>query len=844
MMKVKRRLLAFFFSVLMIWQGFFFAEAEGEDFAVSVSTEMLSSEREEIENPDLMNGDDRNREAEDISSSNGIESNERDLDEEKRSLDEGYIEEDGMQGGAILPEENALPTEEENNVQAVRADHAIIKEEPALFSKEPVNGKIQKVKDTGGADHYLLEYVIRFNAKKYSAKLDEYNAFEVQDILNVGTESGGHRLKFFDPKILNSGFRVEKPEKYMPSYRRGVWRSGWYKKGTDGKEVFEAAEDDTEHRGQFYELLDNAEEINPDDIIPADPYLGYNSWNDDAKSFRNTYYNFSSHGGFELRYFVEIDEIPVNGAKYTNKAKLYDVNNDSTLADIDSDYTVTDKSGSFQNDGVKIVIKKTDREGKALEGAEFLLSGKNASFEMEVRSNKDGIAEFPRLLQRDYKIEEMNPPEGYFLDRRVYEVKKELFNTNSTVLLTIANDRLDSDHRNIIVEKRWLLEPHCPPDDNIVPPPKAFRPSSFFTVENPFSEDANEEINGLEDTEEKTESQLENIVADAVDSEVPEDQSEEEWNRQDEEPSEEVTIILLANGQEVKRVTLSRNPDMDKNYRHIFENLPRKDENGFEIVYTIKEEAKEDSGYQSIISGTADTKFTITNYHKNADLIPISVTKIWEGTGPHPNRLAVYLYENDQVISKFTLSARNDWQHIFLVPAYKLQDSSIRYEVREAALKDYEGKRVSGEDGRTFVFTNKKKPKPPVPDTEDNPPDVPHNPPDNPGGGGGTPPNNPGGGRPPRVIEIPPANGTTPPPTTPDAPGEVLGTKRSTPKSNEETKQVLSAGREPKVLGQGRGWTKTSDSSAMRIYLVLFLFSLIGLSCSYICDRRKIRNKR
>ena len=846
-MKVKRRLLAFFFSVLMIWQGFFFAKAEGEDFVVSVSTEMLYSEREELENPDLMNGGDRNREAEDISSSNGIESNERDLDEEKRSLDEGYIEEDGMQGGAILPEENVLPAEEENNVQAVRADHAIIKEEPAFFSKGLVNGKIQKVKDTDGIDHYLLEYVIRFNAKKYSGELEDYNAFDVQDILNTGTDSEIHKLKFFDPEVLNSGFAIENPEKYKPSYRRGIWRSGRYKKDPSGKEVFEAAEDDIEHRGPFYELLDNAEKLDPDNQIPADPNLGYNIWNDDATEFRNTYYNFTSQGGFELRYFVEIDEIPVNGAKYTNKAKLNDVNNDSTLAEIDSGYTVTDKSGSFQNDGVKIVIKKTDREGKALEGAEFLLSRENASFEMEVRSNKDGIAEFPRLLQRDYKIEEMNAPEGYFLDKKsVYKVKKELFNTNSTVLLTIENDRLDSDHRNIIVEKRWLLEPNCPPDWDIMPPPpKTFRPRrSFFMFENPFSEDANEEINGLEDTEEKTESQLENIVADAVDSEVPEDQSEEEWNRQGEEPSEEVTIILLANGQEVRRVTLSRNPDMDKNYRHIFENLPRKDENGLEIVYTIKEEAEEDSGYQSIISGTADTKFTIINYHKNADLIPISVTKIWEGTGPHPNRLAVYLYENDQVISKFTLSARNDWQHIFLVPAYKLQDSSIRYEVREAALKDYEGKRVSGEDGRTFVFTNKKKPKPPVPDTEDNPPDVPQNPPDNPGGGGGTPPNNPGGGRPPRVIEIPPGNGTTPPPTTPESPGEVLGTDRSTPDSKKETKQILGVDREPEVLGTGRGRTKTFDSGMIQLYFALCLVSAAGLSLSLLYKKKSLIRRK
>ena len=482
-MKVKRRLLAFFFSVLMIWQGFFFAKAEGEDSGIVAMTEELdiSVENELYDNPDYNM---------DIEATDDVE---RLVEDQKFS---------------IVSEETDGEAEEENISKAVREDHAIIKEEPALFSKEPVNGKIQKVKDTGGADHYLLEYVIRFNAKKYSAKLDEYNAFEVHDILNVGTESGGHRLKFFDPIILNSGFRVENPEKYMPSYRRGIWRSGRYKKDPSGKEFFEAAEDDTEHPGPFYELLDNAEKLDPDNQIPADSDLQYNTRNDDATEFRNTYYNFTSQGGFELRYFVEIDEIPVNGAKYTNKAKLNDLNNASTQADIDSGYTVTDKSGSFQNDGVKIVIKKTDREGKALEGAEFLLYRENASFEMEVRSNKDGIAEFPRLLQRDYKIVEMNPPEGYFLDRAVYEVKKERFKGSSTVQLSIANDRLDSDYRDIIVEKRWLLEPHCPPDWDIMPPPpKTFRPRSSSQYD-AFSEVDHGGMNsfaGNEDVEENPE---------------------------------------------------------------------------------------------------------------------------------------------------------------------------------------------------------------------------------------------------------------------------------------------------------------------------------------------------
>lgn len=639
-MKVKRRLLAFFFSVLMIWQGFFFAKAEGEDSGMVAMTEELdiSVEKKLYDNPDY---------------SMDIEATD---DAESPAEDQEF---------SIVSEETGGEVEEENISKAVREDHAILKEEPAFFSKDLVNGKIQKVKDTDGIDHYLLEYVIRFNAKKYSGELEDYNAFDVHDIINTGTDSKLHKLKFFDPKILNSGFSLENQEKYKPSYRRGIWRSGRYTKDSSGKEVFEAAEDDREHRGPFYELLDNAEELDPDKQIPADSNLGYNTWNDDATEFRNTYYNFTSQGGFELRYFVEIDEIPAKGYTYSNKAMLTDANTAVPLEEQNSAYTVTERSGSFENDGVNIVVKKTDKDGNPLEGATFLLSRTNSSFEMEVTSDKEGIATFPKLLPRDYEIRELHSPEGYFLDKAVHKVEKDRFNESSTVQLNIANDRLDSDYRNIIVEKRWLLEPQCPPSGNIMPPPpKTFRPGTFSRYD-AFSEADNEEVNsfaGNEDVEEnpevsaeenseenvketiaenpdansgnievKTGANSDKIVADAVDSKVPEDLSEEMWKSQVGEPFEEVTIVLYANEKEVKRAKLSPNSDQEKNYRHIFEKLPRNDENGNEIVYTIKEESEEDSGYDSVISGTADTKFTITNYHKNAGLVPISVTKIWEG---------------------------------------------------------------------------------------------------------------------------------------------------------------------------------------------------------------------
>lgn len=843
-MKVKRRLLAFFFSVLMIWQGFFFAKAEGEDSGMVAMTEELdiSVEKKLYDNPDY---------------SMDIEATD---DAESPAEDQEF---------SIVSEETGGEVEEENISKAVREDHAILKEEPAFFSKDLVNGKIQKVKDKDGMDHYLLEYVIRFNAKKYSGELEDYNAFDVHDIINTGTDSKLHKLKFFDPEILNSGFSLENPEIYKPSYRRGIWRSGRYKKDPSEKEVFEAAEDDMEHRGPFYELLDNAEELDPDKQIPADSNLGYNTWNDDATEFRNTYYNFTSQGGFELRYFVEIDEIPAKGYTYSNKVTLTDVNTNSKLEEVNSTYAVTERSGSFENDGVNIVVKKTDKDGNPLEGATFLLSRKNSSFEMEVTSNKEGIAVFSKLLPRDYEVLELYSPEGYFFDKEVvYEVKKERFKGSSTVQLSIENDRLDSDYRDIIVEKRWLLEPQCPPDWDIMPPPpKTFRPryslqyDAFSEVDhggmNSFAgnEDVEENpaVNSEENVKEtiaenpdaisgnnevKTGANSDKIVADAVDSEVPEDLSEEMWKSQVGEPFKEVTIVLYANGKEVKRATLSPNSEQEKNYRHVFEKLPRNDENGNEIVYTIKEESEEDSGYDSVISGTADTKFMITNYHKNADFVPISVTKIWEGKGPHPSRLTVYLYENGEAISKYRLSARNDWQHIFLIPADKLKDTSIRYEVREAFVQGYESERTSSEDGRSFVFKNKKKPTPPTPNNGENPPDNPRggNPPESPGGGGG---------RPPRGVETPPVNGVTPPPVIPENPGEVLGADKSVPSTDkEQVQEVLGSERAGKVLGSGRGLTETSDSSAMRLYLALFLISAIGFSFTLLYEKRKPGKKR
>ena len=255
--------------------------------------------------------------------------------------------------------------------------------------------------------------------------------------------------------------------------------------------------------------------------------------------------------------------------------------------------------------------------------------------------------------------------------------------------------------------------------------------------------------------------------------------------------------------------------------------MPRRDKNGNEIHYSVREEELED--YRYVVTGTADTKFTITNYHNNSQYRPIPVTKIWKGDGPHPKSLTVYLYAKGWKRQKAVLSDENDWQYTFSAPRVDKTGKPIPYAIKEEAVDGYQSVRENLGNGKYNVFTNTKNPT--SPNT------------DNPGGGGGTPPNNPGGGRPPRVIEIPPANGTTPPPTTPDAPGEVLGTKRSTPDPKKEPNQVLGADIEPEVLGTGRGWTKTFDSGMIQLYFALCLVSTAGFALSLLYKKKRMEKK-
>ena len=285
---------------------------------------------------------------------------------------------------------------------------------------------------------------------------------------------------------------------------------------------------------------------------------------------------------------------------------------------------------------------------------------------------------------------------------------------------------------------------------------------------------------------------------------------------------EKVKVSVLKNG--VKDENLTVELSAANGWKASFSNLPKQDANGKEIVYTVSEE--EVAGFKAAISGSEKTGFTISNYNGSRVVIP--VTKIWQGKGPHPDHLNVQLFANGEKVATYTLNKANGWQHSFDMPKLDANGNEIRYTVTEDSVAGYTATTQSNPaTGYVNVFINKKNDVPPV----------------KPGNDGGN-----GGGNPPK----PSPNPSTPsepgdPSGNGERPGEVLNANRpsiSSPESNPEG-SVLGAGRnnapEAKgtVLGSGRGQTKTGDSANMPVYFALFALTGLGFCTVVLNNYRK-----
>jgi Predicted outer membrane protein len=824
-LKAKRRIIAFLFSILMIWQGYSFAKAEGEvEMPLFIAENAETVEIEESARENLNSSE---------------ELSERETSDSRVASDEfSEFTENGVNvtDAELLSDTNTDVSLLSDDRQ--EEDTTYTYTVPQGFSKS-VRGEVQEIQDYNGNFHYIMEYVVRFDAKSFEGTHKENGYDSVQFVDRLGASNFG----YFMPYSLNPGYSTEYDSLYQPVLRRGVWRSGEWKVAQNGKKYFVPAADDA-NPGPIYSLRSDAEGLKPAEEETIYPDFVHDE-KDNPVGFTCNLDHIAPNEGFELRYFVELHEFPENGSSYNNSAKLVGID----TKEINSTYTVKQNLNTFQGKKHSIKIKKTDKaSGDALHGAEFMLTKKYSNYNKMVTTWYNGEIIIDNLTDGEYEIVEVDPPFGYKLDKTVHSVLIKEEDNKAVYPLDLTNKKINPNTRDIIVEKKWALtvKPGTPSPASLLDDYLSGRLSLFDDSLHGSLLSDTADFDSHDDLSDDRENN--SLAAGALD--VLMDHFTSDTSR--------VKVYLLVNGE--KKEDLSAILSDDNDWQHIFEEMPRKGEDGKDIDYSVKEEPVK--GYKAAISGTQDTKFTITNYYDEDDSFVIPVTKIWEGKGKRPKEIVVELWGNSSYLDSATLNALNDWQHNFFVLKEK-NGEKIEYTVKEVEVEGYTSTIENRLDsGRGFIITNTRNtpeeeentpdpPKgndnPPTPGTNENTPPKPNdnggNPP-TPGRGGNTP-GNPGGGggTPPRVVETPPADGTTPPPAPMNPPENVLGVDRPTPNPAENSPKVHDTNRTPKVLAQGRGWTKTFDRSAIYLYLSFFLLSLTGLAFVVIQRKRNAENK-
>ena len=830
-MKAKRRIIAFLFSVLMIWQGYSFAKAEGE---VEMPLFIAESSAENTETVEI-----EESARENLNSSEEL--SERETSDSRVASDEfSEFTENGVNvtDAEFLFDSNTESPLLEGNEQ--EEDNSYAYPSAQGFSKS-VHGEVQEIKDSNENNenfHYIMEYVVRFDAKSFEGTHNENGYDSVQFVDRLGASNFG----YFMPYSLYPGYSTKDDSLYQPVLRRGVWRSGEWKVAQNGKKYFEPARDDA-NPGSIYSLRSDAEGLKPAENETIYPDFVHDEKNNPV-GFTYNLGHIAPNEGFELRYFVELHEFPEKGSSYNNSAKLVGIDTE----EINSFYKIQQNLNAFQGKKHSIRIKKTDKaSGEALQDAEFILTKKNSNYSTMVTTEYNGEVIIDNLTDGEYEIVEVDPPSGYKLDKTVHNVTITEKDDKTEYLLGLTNKKANPDTRDIIVEKKWVVtvKPGTPSPASLL--------DDYLSGRLPLFDDSLHDslLSNTADFDSHdvlSDDRENNSLASALD--VLMDHFTSDTSR--------VKVYLLVNGE--KKEELSAILSDDNDWQHSFEDLPRKDKNGKEILYSVKEEPV--AGYKAAVSGTQDTKFTITNYPENEGIIAIPVTKIWKGRGKPAKKIQIELLANGEAVDSATLDVSNYWQYTFFGPKTE-NGEDVKYTIREVEVPGYTSTVENLIDsGRGFIITNtsntppeeentpnppKGNDNPPTPGTNENTPPKPNdnggNPP-TPSRGGNTP-GNPGGGgsTPPRVVETPPAGGTTPPPAPMNPPENVLGVDRPTPNPAENSPKVHDTNRTPKVLAQGRGWTKTFDRSAIYLYLSFFLLSLTGLAFVVIQRKRNAENK-
>ena len=154
-------------------------------------------------------------------------------------------------------------------------------------------------------------------------------------------------------------------------------------------------------------------------------------------------------------------------------------------------------------------------------------------------------------------------------------------------------------------------------------------------------------------------------------------------NDQDGKRPANVTIKLFANNVDTGKSLTVAGDD----WKGTFTDLPKYDEKGVEIVYTVKEVAVTD--YTTTYS---EDTLTITNSY-TPETIEISGTKTWDDAndqdGKRPDSIIIRLRVDGEEVASATVTEADGWSYKFTNLPKFAAGTEIQYAITEDTVKDY-----------------------------------------------------------------------------------------------------------------------------------------------------------
>lgn len=164
-----------------------------------------------------------------------------------------------------------------------------------------------------------------------------------------------------------------------------------------------------------------------------------------------------------------------------------------------------------------------------------------------------------------------------------------------------------------------------------------------------------------------------------------------------------IKLRLYKNGVEIDSKTVTGRTN-NTTWEYTFGELPKYDENGVEIVYTVKEDVLD--RYYATYDG-----YDINNTRHNSDRTSITVTKIWDDAndqdGIRPDSVRVRLYRNGSPRNSYKdLNENNNWTATF-----DGLDEDYTWTVQEESVPSgYDLVGITGSESKGYFITNKHTP--------------------------------------------------------------------------------------------------------------------------------------